>query len=94
MDNIKLIQAIEDLEIPNKIGRRDLQSLLDAYQKPEFEQALSALANTGDISAPIKTEFGYHILKLLEKKETVFPSFEERKPEIEKQLRQAKADVL
>lgn len=61
---------------------------------PEFEQALASLANPGDVSQPVKTEFGYHFIKLLEKKDTVFPPFEERKADIEKQLRQAKAGPL
>lgn len=61
---------------------------------PAFEQALAALAKPGDVSGPVKTEFGYHIIKLLEKRDTAFPSFEERKPEIEKQLRQAKVSAI
>lgn len=59
--------------------------------EPEFEQALAALAKPGDVSEPIKTRYGYHIIKLLDKKETAFPSFAERKADLEKQLRQAKA---
>ncbi len=33
---------------------------------PEFENASFALQNDGDISAPIKTEYGWHIIKRLE----------------------------
>jgi peptidyl-prolyl cis-trans isomerase SurA len=35
---------------------------------PEFEEAAFALNNTGDISQPIQTPYGYHILKLVDKK--------------------------
>ncbi|MBC8048389.1 MAG: peptidylprolyl isomerase [Fimbriimonadaceae bacterium] len=35
---------------------------------PPFETAAFALKNVSDISAPVKTNYGYHILKLLEKK--------------------------
>jgi peptidyl-prolyl cis-trans isomerase SurA len=35
---------------------------------PEFEQAAFALKSTGDISQPIKTSYGWHIIKLIEKK--------------------------
>ena len=61
---------------------------------PEFEAALASLAAPGDISEPVKTEFGYHIIQLLEKRDTAFPSYEERKADIEKQLKQAKASAI
>lgn len=35
---------------------------------PEFESAAFGLRNVGDYSAPVKTAYGYHIIKLLEKK--------------------------
>ncbi|MCD6012935.1 MAG: hypothetical protein K0Q79_2797 [Flavipsychrobacter sp.] len=34
---------------------------------PDFENASFALKKPGDVSAPIKTEYGFHIIKLLEK---------------------------
>lgn len=36
---------------------------------PEFEEAAFALAQNGDISEPIKTGFGYHIIKRLERRD-------------------------
>ncbi|MEC9313646.1 MAG: SurA N-terminal domain-containing protein, partial [Pseudomonadota bacterium] len=32
--------------------------------EPAFEEAAFALENVGDISAPVQTEFGYHLIKL------------------------------
>jgi len=40
-----------------------------------FEQAAFALENIGDVSKPVRTRHGYHIIKLLGKSE--YPSFDE-----------------
>jgi len=40
-----------------------------------FEQAAFSLEQIGDVSEPVRTRFGYHILKLLDKRE--YPSYEE-----------------
>ncbi len=61
---------------------------------PEFEQALAALQKEGDISDPVKTEFGYHIIKLLGERQTQMTAYEKRKPDLEKQLRQGKVDGI
>ncbi len=36
---------------------------------PEFEEAAFALNNINDVSAPIKSDYGYHIIRLLGKKQ-------------------------
>lgn len=61
---------------------------------PEFESALSSLNNVGDVSEPVKSQFGYHIIKLLEKREAAMPSYDERKVDLEKQIRLAKVDDI
>ena len=47
---------------------------------PEFEKAAFALKNAGDISEPIKSQFGWHIIKLIDKK-SIAP-YEELREEI------------
>jgi peptidyl-prolyl cis-trans isomerase SurA len=51
---------------------------------PEFEDAAFALKKDGDISKPIMTQFGWHIIKRLEKKEP--ESFNDAKADIKKRV--------
>lgn len=50
----------------------------------EFENAAFELKNDGDFSEPVKTRYGWHIVKRLEKKGLA--SFEEIKPDLEKRV--------
>ncbi|WP_293935856.1 peptidylprolyl isomerase [Iodobacter sp.] len=51
----------------------------------EFGEALAKLPK-GKISDPVKTQFGYHIIKLDDQREAKGPSFEEVKPELTREL--------
>ncbi len=46
---------------------------------PEFKAAGLALANVGEHSAPVKSQFGYHIIKLVEKLQSGDRAFEDIK---------------
>lgn len=48
---------------------------------PEFSEAAFAM-NKGDISDPIRSDFGFHIIEVLDKKEAGKTSFEEAKEDI------------
>ncbi|WP_339725228.1 SurA N-terminal domain-containing protein [uncultured Paraglaciecola sp.] len=59
---------------------------------PAFEDAAFSLANKGDVSAVIKSEFGYHIIKLTDIKAEQVTAFEEVKQEIVTKVKTFKAE--
>lgn len=61
---------------------------------PEFEEATFALANVGDISEVVKTEFGFHIIKLTDVKAEEVQAFEAVKEEIRDTVQAEKAGEL
>lgn len=54
---------------------------------PEFEAAVVAL-EVGQVSEPVKSQFGWHLIKLDDKRETTPPALDAARPDIENQLRQ------
>ncbi len=55
---------------------------------PEFEAAVKDLQK-GQVAGPIKTQFGWHLVKLIDVRETTPPTIDEARPDLENQLRQA-----
>ena len=56
----------------------------------EFSDGAFALQNVGDISKPVESEFGFHIIKLTGKKDKVEKTFEDVKMNIENTLKAEK----
>ena len=54
---------------------------------PEFAVAASALKKPGDVSAPVKTSYGFHVIKLMERTSDKPASFAEMKDQIVSRLR-------
>ncbi|MCW5723255.1 MAG: peptidylprolyl isomerase [Devosia sp.] len=52
---------------------------------PPFEEAAFALANPGDVSAPVQSQFGWHIIKLAEKRQSQPPAFEQVAGQLQQQ---------
>jgi peptidyl-prolyl cis-trans isomerase C len=73
----------ESYDTSNAGNGGDLGTFHHGMMAPPFEQASFAM-KPGDISDPVKTQFGYHIIKV-ESKES--KTFEEAKPDIEKRLK-------
>lgn len=77
----------------SKMRGGDLNWFSRGVMVKPFEDAAFALAKAGDISAPVRTNFGWHIIQLLGKKESTQKSLDESRDEIiarlqERQLRE------
>ncbi len=59
---------------------------------PEFEAAVASL-EPGAVSAPVQTQFGWHVLKLIETRDTTPPPLAQVRPDIENALRQEKLEA-
>jgi peptidyl-prolyl cis-trans isomerase C len=61
---------------------------------PEFADAAFGL-DKGKVSQPVKTQFGWHVLKVEDKRTKPAPSFDEVKPQVEQFVtRKAQADLV
>jgi peptidyl-prolyl cis-trans isomerase C len=59
----------------------------DAYV-PEFSQAMSKLKKGEMTETPVKTQFGFHIIRLDDTREAQFPAFDDVKGQIKQRLEQ------
>ena len=58
---------------------------------PEFSQAMVKLKKGEYTDVPVKTQFGYHIIRLDDTREAKFPPLADVKPQIQQRLAQQKA---
>ncbi len=96
IDNLKKGAKFEELAKQSiDPGSKDNGGELDwaapsNYVKP-FADALTALAKGKYTEAPIKSDFGYHIIMLEDTRATSFPTFDEVKPRL---LQQAQTQQI
>ncbi|MBN2651371.1 MAG: peptidylprolyl isomerase [Spirochaetales bacterium] len=68
---------------------------LGLFQKgqmvPEFDEAVFSMA-VGEVSEPVKTQFGYHLISLTDKQESSNYSFDEVQNDLVKYLNQQEAE--
>jgi len=57
---------------------------------PEFSQAMVKLKKGEMTEVPVKSQFGYHVIKVVDVREAQFPSLDEVKPQIQQRLMQMK----
>lgn len=85
-------------ELSEDPGSADSGGALGAVGKgifdPAFEEALWALQAPGDVSAPVLSSFGYHLIRLNEVVNPDYPAFAEEQAGLEQRVRQTKAEDL
>lgn len=83
--------AKENSTCPSSQQGGDLGSFGKGQMVPPFEEAAFSM-KPGDISGVVETQFGYHIIKLAEKKPAETVSFKEAQPRIEEYLKGQKVN--
>lgn len=83
-------ESFEDLAkasstCPSAENGGDLGTFASGQMVPEFDKALEVM-EVGQISEPVQTQFGYHIIKLVEKDLARDVDFESNKLDIEQML--------
>jgi len=68
----------------------DLDFAAPGSYVPEFSQAMIKLKKGELTQEPVKTQFGYHIIKLEDTRQAQFPGIDEVKPQIKQRLEQQK----
>jgi peptidyl-prolyl cis-trans isomerase D len=72
----------------------DLGFFAKGVMDPSFEEAAFALTSIGDISEPVKSEFGYHLIELTDIQTPQTQAFSAVRDEVEKRYRQQEAEKL
>ena len=68
----------------------DLDFAAPGSYVPEFSQAMVKLKKGEMTQEPVKTQFGYHIIKLEDTREAQFPKFEDVKGQLKQRMEQQK----
>ncbi len=84
--------ARENSTCPSKSRGGDLGEFGRGQMVPEFEDAVFA-AEEGQVVGPVKTQFGYHLIKVEKKNEAEIPAFDEVKDSVRREMLQKKQDV-
>ena len=80
----KLVEEYSD-DLSSKGNAGDIGVSSGDLFPPVFENALAQL-KVGEVSAPVKSDAGYHIIKLLGQTSETLPSFDVKKDEIARKL--------
>ena len=85
--------AEEYSKCPSSAKGGDLGYFEKGQMVKEFEEAAFSL-NPGEVTGPVKTQFGYHMIKLVDKKKSAKQSFESVRENIKSYIGKGIADQL
>ncbi len=77
--------ATQNSSCPSKDAGGDLGTFERGQMVPEFDEAVFTM-NKGEVTGPVKTQFGYHLIKLEDRNEGGQSEYADVKAEIEKAL--------
>lgn len=81
--------ARENSTCPSKDNGGNLGEFTKGQMVPEFDEAVFSM-EVGTVSAPVKTQFGYHLIKLVSKSEASTYDFDEIKAQLTDMVNQEK----
>ena len=84
-------QFSDDVNSKNKGGELSNWVSVGKMGIPSFEDAALALKNPGDISAPVQTPYGWHIIKLLERKN--LETYSQLEPTIKSKVTKDRSEI-
>jgi peptidyl-prolyl cis-trans isomerase C len=73
---------------PSAATGGDLGYFAKDQMVPEFAEAAFAMKKGETSKAPVKTQFGWHVIKIEDRRQAAPPSFEERKDELRREMAQ------
>lgn len=91
-DFSELVAEYTDEQSAGKTSTGKLTDVVTGVMVPEFEKVAFALKSPGDISDVVKTRFGYHVIRLDARKESVQQPLEAVQPQIVEELRKQFVD--
>lgn len=71
---------------PGASNGGDLGFFAKGQMVPPFEQAAFALTDIGQVSAPVKSQFGWHIIKLEERRKSTVPPLQQVGQKLQQQV--------
>ena len=89
--NAMVMEYSDDPAKPANFGR--YEAMTRGQMVKPFEQAAFALSQPGQISEPVKTEFGYHLIRLNHRQEGEIPPFEAIREGLEAEMKAKHLDA-